>query len=121
MDKDDNLKTPYELFGVECESGWDEILKPIFEYVENYNKDKDYDDRLEILQIKEKFGTLRIYCNFYTEKLRNLIEKAEEESINTCECCGTHENLGWTSGWIKRLCKGCSEKSSHLKWKQDKK
>ena len=49
-------KHPYELFGIECDKGWEKLYQPIIDYIEDYNKDKEGDDRIEILQIKEKFG-----------------------------------------------------------------
>lgn len=116
---DDKKQTPYELFGIECGNGWHSLLTPIFEYIEEYNKDKEEDNKIKITQIKEKFGVLRIYCNHYTDDLRKIIYDAVENSKNTCENCGTHENLGWTKPWYKRLCKDCSTKYSHLEWKQD--
>lgn len=100
-------KTPYELFDVECGDGWNELLKPIFDYIENYNKDKDDKDKIEILQVKEKFGTLRFYTSFYTDELHELINKAENESAHTCELCGSKENIGYTCGWITTCCEKC--------------
>ena len=68
----------------------------------------------EISQIKEKFGALRIYdCD------EDIYEKAHEESWNTCEMCGSKENLGSTMGWIKRLCEKCA-KNQNNKWNIDK-
>ena len=82
-------KTPYELFDVECGNGWGELLKPIFDYIENYNKDKDDKNKIEVCQVKQKFGTLRFYTSFSTDELDELIEKAENESAHTCELCGS--------------------------------
>jgi len=45
-------KHPYELFGIECDKGWEKLYQPIIDYIEDYNKDKEGDDRIEILQIK---------------------------------------------------------------------
>lgn len=103
----DTPKTPFELFRVECRSGWNHLIKPLFEYIEKYNQDKKEEDKIEILQVKEKFGGLRFYTNFYTKELDDLIDKATEESYQTCELCGTKENVGHTEGWITTCCKEC--------------
>ncbi len=99
---------PYELFGIECGKGWHDLLKPIFEYIENYNQDKDDEHKIEIHQIKEKFGELCVYPNFYTDELRELIHKAEDEASNTCELCGSKEDVGMAcEGWLTTKCHKC--------------
>lgn len=101
---------PYELFGVECGGGWKELLKPIFDYIEKYNQDKSDEDKIVVLQCKEKFGQLRFYTNFETEELSQLIEYAECDSWETCEMCGSKEHIGHTSGWIMTVCHDCIKK-----------
>ena len=104
---------PYELFGVECGKGWYKLLEPIFEYVENYNKDKDDEHKIVFTQIKEKWGTLRVYVNFGTDELYKLIDEAEDKSENVCEFCGTEENVGTKlSGWILTTCLDCVKKET---------
>jgi hypothetical protein len=103
-----DIKTCYKLFGIECGEGWYSLIKPILNYIEDYNKDKTIEsDKIEILQIKEKFGGLRIYVNFHTPELFEMIEKAESESYNVCELCGSREDMGQTMGWITSMCKKC--------------
>ena len=36
----EDLKTPWELFGVECGEGWFSLIEPILQYIQSYNKDK---------------------------------------------------------------------------------
>lgn len=116
---------PYELFGIECGKGWHDLLKPIFQYIEDYNKDKDEDTRIEIFQIKEKWGELCVYLNFYNSDIRKLIEQAETEASNTCELCGSKENIGKAyEGWITTEChdcmkKWCNEHKSPHRWKSN--
>ena len=64
-------------------------------------------------QIKEKFGTLRIYTNgcpevIYTES-NNYIQEAESKSETTCEQCGEIGTLKVT-GWHGVTCDKCEEK-----------
>lgn len=96
---------PYELFGIECGKGWNKLIVPILDYIDLYNS--GHDDKIEILQIKEKFGGLRIYTSFSTPELDQLIDDAEEQSFKTCEYCGSTENVSQTTGWIKTLCRKC--------------
>jgi len=50
--------------------------------------------KFEILQVKEKFGGLRIHVNHANDAIRGRIEAAKQESLNICEVCGQPENGG---------------------------
>jgi hypothetical protein len=65
----------------------------------------------ELHQSKEKFGGLRFYIGSGNETIWNIIQKAEADSYDTCETCGTKEQIGRTRGWITTLCKPCAEKA----------
>lgn len=102
---------PYELFGIECGKGWYELINPVLEYIDEYNKDKNDDDKLEIHQIKEKWGQLEIYLNFYTDDVKKLIYEAQDEASKTCELCGNKENVGMAyEGWLTTECHDCMKK-----------
>lgn len=65
----------------------------------------------EILQVKEKFGGLRYYAaltnkpeGFDDALFFDRIHKAEGESFDLCEVCGTRENVTNEGGWILTLC-----------------
>ena len=66
--KDFEPKWPYELFGIECGEGWKHLYQPIIDYIEKYNN--SHTDKIEIHQIKEKFGTLSFYTSKKTDELR---------------------------------------------------
>lgn len=57
----------------------------------------------EIVQIKEKFGTLRFYYNGGNERVDALVEFAEAMSGRICEECGDKGTRD-TVGWIKTHC-----------------
>lgn len=58
----------------------------------------DYD----VTQVKEKFGTLRFYCNG-TDIMHDCVAHAEQQSSHTCEECGAYGTLR-RGGWLKTLC-----------------
>lgn len=70
----------------------------------------DYASKWKILQVKEKFGRLRIYhagapydiC----DKVSDIISKYEELSWNVCVECGKPATLH-TTGWILPMCEDC--------------
>lgn len=42
----------------------------------------------EIINVKEKFGRLRIYTNWNTKEFQDILKKYEDISIHTCCACG---------------------------------
>ena len=103
-----NDKLPFTLFGIECGKGWFSLIEPIINYIDGYNKDKENpDEQIEILQIKEKYGTLRIYTSFGNDELFRMIDEAERESEHVCEFCGSRENIGETQGYYMTCCRSC--------------
>ena len=124
-------KTPMEScmsFGIECNSGWYELLASvcwrIFQHERNIsdrikirlknNKENDQSDLdyipVKFDQIKEKFGGLRIYYSGGDDYVDGVIDMAEEMSYKICEVCGNagKPNKG---GWISTLCDNCRNKT----------
>ena len=60
-----------------------------------------------VTQIKEKFGGLRIYLTYPegtdSSAPEALLDKAEEDSLRTCERCGKPGSPGGKY-WVKTLC-----------------
>lgn len=56
-----------------------------------------------VIQVKEKFGSLRFYYNGGDEYIRGLVTMAEGMSGRTCEVCGASGKASG-SGWIRTLC-----------------
>ena len=60
-----------------------------------------------IVQIKEKYGFLHWYdAGGNIEIMREIIPKYEEESLNTCICCGKLATK-ISKGWISPYCDKC--------------
>jgi len=101
-------------------TGWEKIWKlfitklgAIWEKL----PDDDYKKKFQILDTKEKYGTLRVSLSGYTEKMMDLEWALEHESRYICINCGKQpkDSKGhrfiWTShGWIMPFCKECARK-----------
>ena len=92
-------------FGFECGEGWYSIIEKLFEDIKKLNPSKDF----EIIQVKEKWGGLRVYTNYTTDEIEKLINEAEEESFKTCETCGEAGERSTKGGWTKTICSNCKK------------
>ena len=66
------------------------------------------DSPVEVSQIKQKFGGLRIYHYNASEDIRQLIDHAIEASWHTCEKCGSTTGVNTNlEGYRLTLCPEC--------------
>lgn len=95
---------------VEADSGWDDIIFILSLKIEKECKKliEETGDCPVVLQIKEKFGTLRFYMSYYTDEIEELIKEAEEQSAKTCELCGKEGRVGIRNGWWVTRCQDCA-------------
>ena len=59
-----------------------------------------------IVQLKEKFGGIRLYSNFASDELYDIIDKYEQISYKTCGVCGKPATK-ISKGWIYPYCDDC--------------
>ncbi len=88
--------------GIECENGWFELIKETCEKL-SLNAPVDF----KFAQIKQKFGSLRIYTNNGNEITNRIIDDAKKESMITCEMCGSKDAIMNKTGYIETLCEKC--------------
>jgi len=105
----------------DCEEGWRSIIESAILCIDRYYKRRaaveehrmaDNDSviakihpsqGLEIVQIKEKFGGLRIYCNYHDDYINGIIALAETMAYRTCEVTGGNGSLHKKGGWFKTV------------------
>ena len=86
--------------------------------IEKLTKDlHELETVININQVKEKFGGLRYYVSYPEDEkydkeevdiAEELIRKAEEETLHTCQVCGSGDASAVGGGWITTLCKRCA-------------
>lgn len=84
--------------------GWAAIIHEL------HVKLKKFD--VDIIQIKEKWGVLRVIFHFEgndqdRERIREIIQEAEDKSSVTCELCGKKAELRKLDGWLRTNCDDC--------------
>ena len=81
-----------------------QMCEELEEELERIGKQNEW----RIMQIKEKFGFLHFYSNWYTKELNKIITKYEEKSKYICIHCGAPATK-ITTGWLSPWCDKCAE------------
>ncbi len=111
----DRLFAIKPVYGCAIGNGWTQLFENMLEKIQKEGKPSK---TFRLLQIKEKFGTLRIYSENGNKFTGELISLAEKESEETCEICGSKdlvENKATKTGWWKTLCDKCRTESEKEK------
>ena len=104
--------------GFTHDDGWFDILWRLCEDLEPLAAqfERAGEPKFEVLQVKEKFGGLRIHVNYANDAIRQRILTAIQESFHTCEVCGQSGTLR-EGQWIKTLCEEhASEQGENHHW-----
>ena len=108
---------------LECGEGWKEVIENMCEQIlthEAFLKDSgvnvvDFEDEVtdeddycsvRIVQVKQKFGGLRVYYDGGNNIIRNIVNEAEEKALTVCEYCGSKDNvkLRKRNSWLYTGC-----------------
>lgn len=100
--------------------GWEGLVNEAYDIIDAFNKKIQ---SIDVLQVKEKFGTLRIYIRnrvkVTEQDVSNMIEpelfediwmrvhELEIRSAKVCEECGKEGHIRDKSGWYVCLCDSC--------------
>jgi hypothetical protein len=93
-------------FGFQCGDGWFNILWRLCVELEPLVTELEHEtgERFEIVQVKEKLGTLRFYVSHHTDSINQSIAEAQKESSRTCELCGQPWKQRQTGGGVRSVC-----------------
>jgi len=93
-------------FGIMCGDGWYKLIDETCEKIKPHTGKS-----FVFVEIKEKYGGLRIYyCGEIDKKGRDIITKAENKSEKICEECGNPGQIIEINNWYYTLCKKCENK-----------
>jgi predicted DNA-binding protein YlxM (UPF0122 family) len=108
--KDLSMQETCMCWGICVGDGWYKIIDKMSKQLTAYN-DK-HSLMTEATQVKEKFGTLRVYLNQSNSIIDKIVAEAEVASAKTCEICGKPGKL-YTKGWCKVRCLACKKKEDN--------
>lgn len=94
----------------ECSDGWYQLIYDLCTELEQWYIDNGQDQsKINVWQIKEKFGELRFYADTYKDAYK-IIDRYENKSTTICERCGRDGKLRTDMRWIQTLCDECVNK-----------
>lgn len=98
--------------------GWQQFALTFFEKIEKILNDHNANDYLRIIEVKEKWGKLRIYYSFvinskheqnkWIEDIDRLFTSLENESWKICIDCGRQANYQ-TNDYVTPVCDKCKK------------
>lgn len=101
------------------DDGWEEIFLKVCDVIKEEWDSWNEETRKNFYftELKEKWGGMRVYTTFYSERIENAINIANFLSHYTCIKCGKQprtlfggHKIWNTRGWIVPLCKECAKK-----------
>ena len=102
-------------FGCECSDGWYKLLDTLFNAITNHYKNNVEQECPTLIQVKEKYGELRVYLSHEDEYTSGMLSMAEDISLTICEECGAPgqpnyyddngEYIPEFAGWVRTRCK----------------
>lgn len=89
---------------LKCYPGWYKAFgKELLNEIDQQLRNDKIRYKWRITDIKEKWGSLQIYCNYGSRELYDIISKYEDISYHTCITCGKPAKY-LSSGWICPYC-----------------
>lgn len=103
---------PLNKEGMACGNGWFNLIYKLSRDIETIAKQLSADGSDEnklpkVIQVKQKFGGLRLYMVNQTRVISALIEEAQKASFEICETCGQPGKAFSDDGWFRTVCESC--------------
>lgn len=94
----------FELCRPSCDDGWYDLIYTLCSQITNHLKWNKKDDKVQVVQVKEKFGGLRFYINGGPDEVHGMISMAEAMSYKICDVCGNKGETKRIQGWYRTTC-----------------
>ena len=100
----------------DCQDGWFVLLDELAGRIRQYSDPCSESEKLEIIQIKQNMGALRIYVRGGNKVIQKLIKEAEDKSKFICELDGEPASglCVCAPHWYRYLCKKCADLHGYM-------
>ena len=78
--------------------GWAPLIDRIYDYADELGV------QMTILQVKEKFGTLRVYGYNIDDEIQSILDRYAALSADTCMTCGKAGTMREKNRWLYVAC-----------------
>jgi hypothetical protein len=105
-------------FEMACDDGWANIIKTAAKLLHKHNQQKKNDLAYvpaHVEQIKEKFGSLRMYISGGDYWTNGVVDMTEELSHSICEVSGAEGSLYRRGNWFKTLSEDIAKANDYVK------
>jgi hypothetical protein len=117
----DTIQNNLMFFWVSCGDWWNTILYALFEEIQEIIQEDDSLYNFQFIQIKEKYGSLRLYYEWANSRIDNLCIAVEQLSCHVCEQCSEPGKIRDDLGRYQTLCEDCylvikKERDERILW-----
>jgi hypothetical protein len=106
--------------GIDCGDGWFKLIDKSLEGIQkevNFYPEEER-NRFVLHRIEEKYGSLRIYMSDTVGYMRDIINDAYKESLQTCVICGIQDSTVSQNehSFERTMCSECSTEYARNGW-----
>lgn len=101
-------------WGCEHSNGWYGIIRSMCSVISAHMKNSDAPIDFKFSQVKEKFGTLRVYTVGSDDFIDGVVDMAEQMSSVTCEVTGFPGQMCSQGGWYRTLSREQAAKDGYV-------
>ena len=101
---DPTLRNNLMVFGFEIGEGWMSLVIELLDKIQHLVDNNPEYSGLQVIQVKEKYGALCVYLNYYYKEIEDIIDEYEEKSCYICEVCGEKGEIRNINNWYTALC-----------------
>ena len=101
---DPTLRNNLMVFGFEIGEGWMSLVIELLDKIQHLVDNNPEYSGLQVIQVKEKYGELCVYLNYYYKEIEDIISEYEEKSCYICEECGEKGEIRNINNWYTALC-----------------
>lgn len=95
-------------FGAELINDMEIAKKNTYIPPDENDEDHSFDSKFKLIQIKEKFGSLRFYAYGMTEAMSAVVSVYEIIAYHACIKCGNIQNIARTDERMQPICRQCA-------------